>query len=120
MPNVVTITFVIMFYQKMNVTVGMNTTIDPFLDPEIRELISVIIPRQGRFRSSLLGLFCKKGVLKNFTNITRIHLCQSLFFLLKKLTQVFSCKFCEAFKITYFSEHMHTAPSSGINSWAKK
>ena len=25
-------------------------------------------------------VFCKKGVLKNFANITRKHLCQSLFF----------------------------------------
>ena len=29
---------------------------------------------------SNLGVFCKKGVLKNFTKLTGKHLCQSLFF----------------------------------------
>ena len=31
-------------------------------------------------RSSLLEVFCKEGVLKNFTKFTGKHLCQSLFF----------------------------------------
>ena len=31
-------------------------------------------------RSSCQDVFCKKGVLKNFTKFTRKHLCQSLFF----------------------------------------
>ena len=33
-----------------------------------------------RDRSSLLEVFCKKGVLRNFAKFTRKHLCQSLFF----------------------------------------
>ena len=56
----------------------------------------------------------RKGVLRNFTNFTGKHLCQSLFFnevatlrsaiLLKKetLAQVFSCEFCEIPKNTLF------------------
>ena len=32
------------------------------------------------FRSSRLEVFCKKGVLRNFRNITGKHLCQSLLF----------------------------------------
>ena len=31
-------------------------------------------------RSSCLEVFCKKGVLRNFTKFTGKHLCQSLFF----------------------------------------
>ena len=62
----------------------------------------------------------KKGVLRNFTEFTGKHLCQSLFFnkvaflrlatLLKKetLAQVFFCKFCEVSKNTFFTEHVRT------------
>ena len=32
------------------------------------------------FRSSRPGVFCKKGVLRNFAKFTGKHLCQSLFF----------------------------------------
>ena len=34
----------------------------------------------GRNRSSRPGVFCGKGVLRNFTKVTGKHLCQSLFF----------------------------------------
>ena len=62
----------------------------------------------------------KKGVLRNFTEFTGKHLCQSLFFnkvaflrlatLLEKetLAQVFFCKFCEVSKNTFFTEHVRT------------
>ena len=53
------------------------------------------------FRSSHPGVFCKKGVHRNFPKLTRKHLCQSLF--LNKvaglrLAQVFSYEFCEISK----------------------
>ena len=62
-------------------------------------------------RSSRPLVFCKKGVLRNFTKFTGKHLCQSLFFnkvaglvcnFIKKetLAQVFSCEFCEISKNT--------------------
>ena len=35
---------------------------------------------QVRCRNSRSELFCKKGVLRNFTKFTGKHLCQSLFF----------------------------------------
>ena len=66
------------------------------------------------FRSSLPEMFCNKGVLRNFAKFTGKHLFQSLFFnklarlrpvtFLKKesLAQVFSCKFCEVSKNTFF------------------
>ena len=58
-------------------------------------------------------MFCKKGVLENFTKFTVKHLCQGLFFnkivgsglqLIKKetLAQVNSCVFYEFFKSTFF------------------
>ena len=65
------------------------------------------------FRSSRPEVFCKKGVLRNFTKFTGKHLCQRLFFnkvsgkgcnFIKKetLAQAFSCEFCEIFKNTFF------------------
>ena len=65
-----------------------------------------------RARSSRPGVFCKKGVLRNFAKFTGKHLCWSLFFnkvprlrpatLLKKaLAQVFSCEFLEISKNTF-------------------
>ena len=50
----------------------------------------------------------KKGVLKNFANFTRKHLCWNLFLI--KL-QAFSCEIFENFKITYFEEHLRTTAS---------
>ena len=66
-----------------------------------------------KLRSSRPEVFCKKGVLRNFTKFTGKHLCQSLFFnkvagqacnFIKKetLAQVFSCEFCEISKNTFF------------------
>ena len=64
-------------------------------------------------RSSRPEVFCKKGVLRNFTKFTGKHLCQSLFFnkvaglaynFIKKetLAQMFSYEFCEISKNTFF------------------
>ena len=66
-----------------------------------------------KYRSSVLEVFCEKGVLRNFAKFTGKHLCQSLFFnkvaggacnIIKKetLVQVFSCEFCEISKNTFF------------------
>ena len=63
-------------------------------------------------RSSHLGVFCKKGVLRNFAKFTGKHLCQSLFLIkllalpcnfIKKetLIQVFSCEFYEISKCNF-------------------
>ena len=61
-------------------------------------------------RSSCPEMFCKKGVLRNFTKFTGKHLCQSFSFnkaagpeacnFIKKetLAQVLSCEFCEISK----------------------
>ena len=68
-------------------------------------------------RSTRPDIFCKKGVLRNFTKFTVKHLCQCLFFnkvavevacnFTKKetLVQVFSCEFCKISKNTFFTEH---------------
>ena len=57
-------------------------------------------------RSSRPEVFCKKGVLRNFTKFTGKHLRQSLFFnnFIKKetLAQAFSCEFCGISKNTFF------------------
>ena len=66
-------------------------------------------------RSSNPEMFCKKGVLKNFENLTGNN-CAEVSFLLKYRpeaqnfikketpTQVFSCEFCKIYKSTLFTE----------------
>ena len=68
-------------------------------------------------RSSRPEVFCKKGVLKNFTEFTGKHLCQSL----KKSLwdRCFFCEFCEIFKNTYFYRTPLVA-ASGINATTTK
>ena len=43
-------------------------------------IIQTLTKRILTTRSSRSEVFCKKGVLKNFTKFTGKHLCQSLFF----------------------------------------
>ena len=50
-------------------------------------------------------VFCKKGVLKNFTKFTGKHLCQSLFF--NKVAGLRPA----TFKNTFFTEHLWTTAS---------
>ena len=68
-------------------------------------------------RSSLPDVFCKKGVLRNFTKFTRKRSCQNLFFnkvagqtcnFVKKRDSgtSFSCEFCEISKNTF----LHRTP----------
>ena len=71
--------------------------------------ISVQISKR---RYSRPDVFCKEGVLINFTKFTGKHLCQNLF--LNKVVgpqpaqvaQVLSCEFCEISKNTFFIEHL--------------
>ena len=78
-----------------------------------------------KFIFTLLGnshrrCFITKAVIKNFAIFTWKHQCWSLFLinlkafrcetLLKEaLTQVFSCDYCEIFKVTNVEEHLRTA-----------
>ena len=69
-------------------------------------------------RSSRPEVFCKKGVLRNFTNFKGKHLCQSLFFnkvaglrpatLLKKRLwhRCFPVKFAKFLRTPFFIEHL--------------
>ena len=70
-------------------------------------------------------MFCKKGVLKNYENLTGKRQCWSFFlskvgdcrpgtcnFIEKETpTQVFSCELGEVLKNTFFSEHLRTTAS---------
>ena len=78
-----------------------------------------------RSRRSRPEVFCKKGVLRNFTKFTGKHLCQSLFFnkvaglackFIKKqtLAQLFSCEFCEISKNTFLHRTPLVATSEGL------
>ena len=73
-------------------------------------------------RSSHRSCSVRSGVLKKFTKFIGENLCQSVFFnkvhaeacnFIKKETlgQVFSCKFWENFKNTFFTEHLWTTAS---------
>ena len=69
-----------------------------------------VVIREDIFRSSRPGVFCKKGALENFIKFTGKHksLCNFAekeacnFIKIETLAQVFSCKFCEVFKNTFF------------------
>ena len=64
-------------------------------------------------RSSRPEVFCKKGILRNFTKFTGKHLRQTLFFIKKvSLAQVFSCDFCEISKNTFFCKTPPVAASA--------
>ena len=67
-----------------------------------------------KFRSSRPGVFCKKGVLRNFAKFTAKHLCQSLL-------QVFSCEFCEISETNFFYRTPLVATCANLpkggNSW---
>ena len=70
------------------------------------------------FRSSRLGVFCRKGVLRNFSKFTGKHLCQSLFFnkvaglrpatLLKKRLwhRCFLANFAKFLRAPFLTEHL--------------
>ena len=54
-------------------------------------------------RTSRLDVFCKKGVLRNFTNFIEKHLCQGSFLPgYQTVALVFSCEFCKISKNTFF------------------
>ena len=67
----------------------------------MEEVLNFLIPTH---RSSRPEVFCKKGVLKNFANVTGKYLCWSnkVSFLKEIPTQVFSSEFREIIKNTYF------------------
>ena len=75
----------------------------------LRPYMPVCLLHSSGLRSSRPEVFCKKGVLRNFTKFTGKHLCQSFFlnkvaasFIKKEtLAQVFSCEFCEISKSTF-------------------
>ena len=54
-------------------------------------------------RSSWLEMFCKKGVLRNFTKLWPLA-CN--FIKKETLAQVFSCEFCEIAKHAFLTEHL--------------
>ena len=76
--------------------------------------------------SSRPRVFCRKGVLRNFTKFTRKIKCEGLLFnkiagsrpptLLKKetLAQTFSCEFCEIFTNIFFTEYLWWLLLNGV------
>ena len=67
-------------------------------------------------RSNRQEMFCKKGVLRNFTKFTGIHLCQGLFF--NKVAglwhRCFPMNFCEISKNTFIYRAPPVAASIAI------
>ena len=66
-------------------------------------------------RSSHQRCSMKKGVLRNFTNFTGKHLCQSLFF-----NEVAGLRLCEITKHTFLTEQLWTTASSYILQISEK
>ena len=57
--------------------------------------------RAASIRSIRPEVFCKKGVLRNFTKFTGKHVIKK-----ETMAQEFSCGFCEISKNTFFTEHL--------------
>ena len=57
-------------------------------------------------RSSRPEVFCKKGVLRNFTKFTGKHLCQSLFFNKVAGLRRFPVNFVKFLRTPFFIEHL--------------
>ena len=75
---------------------------------------NIDVSKVTTYRSSHLRCSLRKDVLRDFAKFTGKPLCQSFFFnkvaglsLFKKetLPEVFSCKFCEISKNTFFTKH---------------
>ena len=58
------------------------------------------------FRSSLPEVFCKKGVLRNFTKFTGKHKCQSLFFKKAAGLMCFPMSFLKIVRTPFFLEQL--------------
>ena len=65
-------------------------------------------------RSSQRMCSVRKGVLRNFSKFTGKHLFKSLFYKKETLAEVFSCKFCEITKNTFFTEHLWVTASQNF------
>ena len=84
----------------------------------ICQITQMILFQMRNSRSSRPKVFCKKGVLRNFTKFTGKHLCQSLFFnnvaglrpatLLKKglWRRCFPVNFVKFLRTPFFTEHL--------------
>ena len=97
--------------------------LDTERDVDLNELILILI---NNLRSSPRRCSLRKGVLRNFAKFRGKHLCQSLFFnkiiglmpqvcnFIQKETmaQVFSCKFCEISKNTFFTKQLQENASA--------
>ena len=57
-------------------------------------------------RSSRPEVFCKKGVLRNFTKFTEKHLCQSLFFNKDAGCRCFPVNFAKFLRTSFFIEQI--------------
>ena len=80
------------------------------LSRENTQLVKYVWHYFWKHRSRRSEVFCKEGVLRNFTKLTGKHLCQSLLFWdkdsLNVEAQAFSCEFCEISKNTF----LHRTP----------
>ena len=90
-----------------------NQAIDLWLKPALLVLSMLVVKWVEKYRSSHREVFCKRGVLKNFTEASGKHRCWSLFFnivaalrlttiIKNRLQQVFSCEFCEFLRISFY------------------
>ena len=77
----------------------------------VLELIDRSIASEGQdclyisLQKQSAEVFHKKGVVKNFSKLTRKNLSQNLF----------SCEFCKVFKNTFLTEHLWTNASVNRN-----
>ena len=99
------------------------TSISEFLEAlHIYINYSVMPIMNYHFQKQPPEVFCKKGVLRNFTIFTGKHLCLRLFFNKVVFLQilVFPCEFCEISKNTFFTEHLLASASAFLNEFLER
>ena len=76
-------------------------------ETRIKKEIVEVLQKPSYRQKQRPELFCKIGVLRNFTKFTRKHLCQSLFFNKTRLWQRgFPMNFAKFLKTTFFIDYL--------------
>ena len=79
----------------------------------------IMVFNRGSVQKQPAELFYKEKVFLKISQNAQENTCTRLSFLIKSLTQVFSCEFCEISYKTFFTEHLWATASERLEDLAK-